>query len=390
MGWINGPAPVPVRPVGRWIGTPAPVVLPRPAGRWIGVKQLTAPAGGIGSADAFLAARMSAVAPGSGQAAASSIARIDGRTYAIGDPRAVPIIVGLIAAAEGEGTPSADAVRHLLAEAEGVGAASAALAARIVATVTGTGVAAAADVVRGVLAAATGTGAPGALIVPTTGGGAAGTGTTSAMFAARLVAAATGMSVEAAGARVVVALNAQASGTGDASAPARFPVMAAVITPLTTTGNYTVPWWSHNIDRIAVGAGGGALNGAFTNGAGGKAGKWAADTVARGGVIPWSQTTIAYTVGAGGTHGAASSSGGMSSFGAALAAGGAGGQAFGSQPGESPGDFTYNGELYVGGVTATDSTIRVPGTGGFGGGFFGSGATDGGRGQCWARAYQTT
>lgn len=390
MAWIGTPATVPVRPAGRWIGTPEPVVLPRPAGRWIGVKQLTAPAGGIGTADASIVARVVGTAPGVGAPAATSIARIDGRTYAIGDPRAVPIIVGLIAAAEGEGTPSADAVRHLLAAAEGVGVASAALAARIVAAATGTGVASAADIVRGVIAAAEGTGAPGALIVPTTGGVAAGVGSSSATITARLVAAATGMSVEAAVARVVVALQAQASGTGAASAPARFPVTAAVITPLPTSGNYTVPWWSHVIDRIGVGGGGGALNGGFTNGAGGKAGKWDADTIARGSIIPWSQTTIAYTVGAGGTNGALSGAGGLTTFGAVMASGGAGGVAFGSQPGESPGNFTYNGETYIGGVTATNSTIRVPGTGGFGGGFFGSGSTAGGRGQCWARAYQTS
>ncbi|MCP3810971.1 hypothetical protein NLX62_01225, partial [Mycobacteriaceae bacterium Msp059] len=77
MGWINGPAPVPVRPVGRWIGTPEPVVLPRPAGRWIGVKQLTAPAGGTGTPGALIVARVVGTAPGIGVPAAMSIARIN-------------------------------------------------------------------------------------------------------------------------------------------------------------------------------------------------------------------------------------------------------------------------------------------------------------------------
>ncbi|KLI05867.1 hypothetical protein ABW05_23945 [Mycolicibacterium senegalense] len=174
------------------------------------------------------------------------------------------------------------------------------------------------------------------------------------------------------------------------SLSAGFPAVAPVLSPFTASGNYTIPWWCNKIDVVVLGGGGGALNGGFTNGAGGKAGQWNAITLTRGVNIPWTQTLIAFVVGTGGTHGALAGSGAASSAAGISGSGGAGGAAFGAQPGESPGNYTFgaNPNPYVGGPTATSSTIQVPGVGGYGGGLFGSGATDGGRGQVWFYAYQ--
>lgn len=38
---------------------------------------------------------------------------------------------------------------------------------------------------------------------------------------------------------------------------AAFPATAAVITPFTAAGTYTIPWWCNKIDIVLLGAGGG-------------------------------------------------------------------------------------------------------------------------------------
>ena len=173
-----------------------------------------------------------------------------------------------------------------------------------------------------------------------------------------------------------------------ATAAMGFPPTAETTTPVTASGDYIIPRWCNYLDVIVLGGGGGALQGNFGTGAGGKAGSWNGITLTRGSSIPWTQTVIACTVGSGGAKGFISASGSASSAAGISGAGGAGGAAFGAQQGGSPGNYTFNGKSYVGGAAGTSSTVQIPGSGGFGGGAFGANSADGGRGQIWVRAYQ--
>ncbi|ABE67353.1 hypothetical protein PBI_CHE12_34 [Mycobacterium phage Che12] len=186
--------------------------------------------------------------------------------------------------------------------------------------------------------------------------------------------------------------------------PAFDPVRATF-----TDGAYTfnIPAGCKFIDVILLGAGGGGQGFASAGiwGQGGFAGNWVTVTLERGVHIPMSTLQITGVIGVGGDGGAGSFvsqnpgkagtattalATGMSSL---SAAGGAGGNNGGSLDylGKSPGNRTYNDQLYQGGAESGDGAGNPAGGGGAAGRASwpssGSNGGKGARGQAWFYAY---
>lgn len=180
-----------------------------------------------------------------------------------------------------------------------------------------------------------------------------------------------------------------------------FPPTAALFQNFTTVGagTYTIPRWCDKIAMIALGGGGGGQASAAFGavGKGGYNGEYGSMTVERGVDIPYSQTTMAVDVGAGGAAGVWDGTGfGKNGEASTVVTGagtltgplGAGGVGFGDNDGESPGNLNYDGISAVGGATQTGNAAgNPPGGGGAGSPSLSSGYA-GARGQVWFRAYQ--
>ncbi|AZS12574.1 minor tail protein [Mycobacterium phage DrLupo] len=179
---------------------------------------------------------------------------------------------------------------------------------------------------------------------------------------------------------------------------------------------YDVPPWAKYVDGVLCGAAGGGKggNGGDTRpGYGGNAGEWRGETLVRGIDFPdIPNAQIIFDIGAGGQGGNKEqngSTGGVTrrraiSGGKAElnAPAGAGATQYGSgtdpmSTGRSPGDFTFAGKLYNGGIGGTGGRPGAnggsPGAGG-GGGYGGIytvayAGGDGGRGAGWATARQS-
>ena len=197
--------------------------------------------------------------------------------------------------------------------------------------------------------------------------------------------------------------------------PAFFAPRTTAITTVGTT-TYDIPDWATHVNVVMVGAGGGGRAGDpafFLTGAGGDAGNWNAETLVRGVDFP-DVTGASFTVtitngGFRGTWPAGSGQAGgnttrnaITSGKAAIVATGGSAQsnpAGGSEDahGDSPGNYTYDGDTFVGGGIATGGSGQgAEGQPAGGGGGGGSGGTwgvafDGGsgaRGGAWCVAKQ--
>lgn len=163
-------------------------------------------------------------------------------------------------------------------------------------------------------------------------------------------------------------------------------------------GSIPIPNWAKFIDRVPVGAGGGARKGFLGGffGAAGEPGKFNADTLERGTHFTNSDTVVTFVKGVGGANGSSSGSAGTaSSFtvgsNTISAAGGAGGtdlKPFSPQVGRGPGSLVYNNERFVAGgdQKALGGDGTSPGGAGNGGDGFGfQRGGDGGDGGGWVR-----
>lgn len=196
-------------------------------------------------------------------------------------------------------------------------------------------------------------------------------------------------------------INASQQLTVNRNAALGFPPTADLFQNFTTVGagTYTIPRWANFIAMIALGGGGGGQASAAFGaiGKGGYNGEYGTMTVERGVDIPWSQTTMAVDVGAGGAAGVWDGTGfGKNGEASTVVTGagtltgplGAGGAGFGNNDGESPGNLNYDGISAVGGAVQTGNAAgNAPGGGGAGSPSFSSGYA-GARGQVWFRAYQ--
>ncbi|AFI24940.1 hypothetical protein [Mycobacterium phage SWU1] len=186
-----------------------------------------------------------------------------------------------------------------------------------------------------------------------------------------------------------------------------WPAFTPVLTTFATVGAYTynIPDGAKFIDVILLGGGGGGKGMALFDGwgRGGDAGSWAIVTLERGVHIPLSTKTITGLVGAGGAFGDGSATAGKgggpggnttaiaTGWAGLTAAGGAGGTVVDplSVAGKSPGDRTYNGQLYVGGAQQNSGSGNgnAPGGGGAGAQTSTQDGGSGARGQAWFFAY---
>ncbi|ATN92161.1 hypothetical protein SEA_TIPSYTHETREX_31 [Mycobacterium phage TipsytheTRex] len=186
-----------------------------------------------------------------------------------------------------------------------------------------------------------------------------------------------------------------------------WPGFTPIPTTFTTVGSYTynIPDGCTFIDVILIGGGGGGKGMALFDGwgRGGDAGSWATATLQRGVHIPLSVTQITGVIGAGGAFGDGSATAGRgggpggnttaiaTGWAGLTAAGGAGGTVVDvlSVAGKSPGDRTYNGQLYVGGAqqNAGSGNGLAPGGGGAGAQTSTMDGGAGARGQAWFYAY---
>lgn len=173
------------------------------------------------------------------------------------------------------------------------------------------------------------------------------------------------------------------------------PMPSEQTTTFTSTGpySYTIPWWATKVDIVLLGGGGGGDDGTtLTIGDGGGAGGWFGATVTRGTTMPWTTTSIAGQVGAGGARNegngttSTASATGMPSY---TAAGGTGGAATNST-GISPGTYTFNTKAYKGGAAqpGLGAAGYGPGGGGGGGAALNNWAGAGAAGAVWIRAWR--
>ncbi|MGB6246125.1 hypothetical protein [Gordonia sp. (in: high G+C Gram-positive bacteria)] len=198
-------------------------------------------------------------------------------------------------------------------------------------------------------------------------------------------------------------------GVGLDQAGARFAAHAPETEMFDAIGTYTyqVPAWCTHLDIVAIGGGASGQTGNGANnsrGSGGAAGSWHAKTVTRAeswgpSYVLWSTATMTVTVGAGGptapnSDHAGPNPGEASTVGSWLTAPGGTGTISG-QNGGNPGNFTFNGVTYTGGLGGTGNggnSTTPPGGGGAGGngGIFGSRTRGGygGRGRVWITARQ--
>ncbi|ATE84749.1 hypothetical protein OKCENTRAL2016_5 [Mycobacterium phage OKCentral2016] len=165
-----------------------------------------------------------------------------------------------------------------------------------------------------------------------------------------------------------------------------------------------IPWDLAVISGVVGGGGGGGqASAAWLNvGQPGAPGSWNGVTLKRGVDIPWDLAVISGVVGGGGSGGIGPSvmpglPGADSTLlvsGQTVAVGQAGGGGLGwadraGARGRSPGNYTYNGRLYVGGAAATGDNQPGKPPGGSGSGHypgFGSGQS-GAAGAVWVYAY---
>lgn len=163
------------------------------------------------------------------------------------------------------------------------------------------------------------------------------------------------------------------------------------------TYTYDFPVWSKVLDIVAVGAGGAGRGMSFVGvwGEGGKAGQWATLRLVRGVNVPQSTTQIQITVGKGNSSTFGAGNPGdptvvtITGYGTLTAAGGAGGSASNlDTPGKSPGNITFEGELYIGGAQQNGQSATGNAPGGGGGGSRVSLTTGGigGAGRAWIKA----
>ncbi|AYB69929.1 hypothetical protein SEA_MUCHMORE_7 [Mycobacterium phage MuchMore] len=189
-----------------------------------------------------------------------------------------------------------------------------------------------------------------------------------------------------------------------------WPAFTEATTEFTTEGAYTynIPANCRFLDIIVLGAGGGgqALLAILNVGASGLPGEWNSVTLQRGVDIPWGLAQITGSVAKGGAGGLGPSilpgawgeastanytllNGSSATLTANGGSGGIGWADRNGARGKSPGNFTWNGKLYVGGGAATGDNQAGKPPGGSGSGHypgFGSGQS-GARGQVWIRAY---
>ncbi|QFP94648.1 minor tail protein [Mycobacterium phage LilMcDreamy] len=183
-------------------------------------------------------------------------------------------------------------------------------------------------------------------------------------------------------------------GTSYETASFGFRPTAAATTIVAASGNYTIPRWAEWIDVIVLGGGEAGTGIVWGNGSGGRAGEWNAQRYYRGDDIPWSQTVMQVTVGAGGTGNGGD--GGQTyvfpglQVATLLANGGSGNMGLTNPTGEGVAAYTFQGVSYAGGAsqTALGNAGRAPGGGGAGGGFGANVGGAGARGQVWFRAGQ--
>ncbi|AIS74085.1 minor tail protein [Mycobacterium phage Anubis] len=189
-----------------------------------------------------------------------------------------------------------------------------------------------------------------------------------------------------------------------------WPAFTEATTEFTTVGAYTyyIPANCRFLDIIVLGGGGGgqASLALFNVGASGLPGTWSGVTLKRGVDIPWGLAQITGNVADGGPGGLGPSilpgawgeastanytllNGSSATLTANGGSGGIGWADRNGARGKSPGNFTWNGKLYVGGAAATGDNQPGKPPGGSGSGHypgFGSGQ-NGARGQVWIRAY---
>lgn len=199
--------------------------------------------------------------------------------------------------------------------------------------------------------------------------------------------------------------------TGDVAPPFFNPRTTEFPTP-GQAQVYDIPTWANYLDVVLIGGGGGGRGGNGGNtvaGQGGFAGSWATERLVRGVDFPANATQIIIDIGVGGSAGGREQAGGAGtpSVRRAItggkapmaAAGGQGGQVENNSlsQGGSPGDITFNGKNYVGGIGGAGGRNGQDGGapgGGAGGGFGGiytvayAGGT-GGRGGGWVTARAT-
>lgn len=174
----------------------------------------------------------------------------------------------------------------------------------------------------------------------------------------------------------------------------------------TESGSIPIPAWAEYVEVVALGAGGGGKSGGTAGfyGEGGGAGKFATAVWERGVDFTDSTTNVVITVGGGGAGGVLFSNGAGGGgttvkvdATALTAGGGSGGDAFGINGiganfvGNGPGEYTFNDQLYLGGVVQNvyGSGGQSPGGGGSGGNWItvssgGAGAS----GAAWIRFRQ--
>lgn len=159
-----------------------------------------------------------------------------------------------------------------------------------------------------------------------------------------------------------------------------------------------IPSWCSHIDAVILGGGGGGSRGVFPlAGEGGDAGHYQDATWDRG--VHFSGGTLTITVPSGGSAGGLSGGNGgtatvavtSTAYSITASGGGGGNTLAGGATGQSPGNHTFNGTVYAGGVA--QSSNGANGNAGGGGGAGGNGVFSGpggagAPGRIWIRAYQ--
>ncbi|TWS20770.1 hypothetical protein FK529_05425 [Tsukamurella asaccharolytica] len=302
-----------------------------------------------------------------------------------------------VAIVAGTGTSIGDAAGRAAVRASGTGTSVGDAAAAILVHLAGTG-GSIGDAAAAVLAHLAGTGTSvgdsgGRGAIRATGAGTS-VGDAAAAVLAHLSGAGTG--VGSSYATVLAHLTGTGTSVGNGAATAGFAPHAPERTEFTAAGAYTylIPGWCRFIDQVLMpgGASGQTGDGAFSGtGKGGNPGVYLVRTLERGVDLPWTQTTITGTVGAGGARPANSDNAAPNPGGATTADWGSGNVTApgptGTQPsgqnGGSSAAVTVNGQNYPAGPGGTGNAGAGSAPGGAGaggnGGIFGS-RTQGGPG----------